>query len=249
MNIDLTGQTALVTGATRGIGKTIALALGKQGATIIGTATTDQGAGKISEFLAEVDIAGAGLVVDVASDVSIEKMASELKAKAITPSILVNNAGIARDNLLIRMKNDEWNDVIATNLSSIYKLSKIFIRDMMKAHYGRIINITSVVALSGNPGQTNYAAAKAGIIGFTKSLAREVGSRNITVNAVAPGFIETDMTEKLSEAQRKLLIDQIALGRLGNVQEIADVVVFLASRAAAYITGETINVNGGMYMA
>lgn len=249
MNIDFNGQTALITGASRGIGKAIALALGKQGATIIGTATTDQGAQNISKFLTEEGITGTGLIVDVSKNASIGQLADELKSKAIAPSILVNNAGIARDNLLIRMKDEEWNDVIDTNLSSIYKLCKMLLRDMMKARYGRIINITSVVALSGNPGQTNYAAAKAGIIGFTKSLAKEVGSRNITVNAVAPGFIETDMTVKLSEEQRKFLLDQIALGRLGNVKEIADVVVFLASQAAAYITGETINVNGGMYMA
>ena len=249
MNIDLTGQTALITGASRGIGKAIALALGKQGATIIGTATTDEGAGNIGKYLVAEGMSGTGLVVDVSRDASIAHLADELKAQAIAPAILVNNAGIARDNLLIRMKDEEWHDVISTNLDSVYKLCKLLLRDMMKARYGRIINITSVVALSGNPGQSNYAAAKAGIIGFTKSLAKEIGSRNITVNAVAPGFVETDMTGKLTEEQRKLLLDQIALGRLGNVAEVADVVVFLASQASAYITGETINVNGGMYMA
>ena len=249
MNIDLTGQTALITGASRGIGKAIALALGRQGATIIGTATTEEGAGNIGKYLIAEGITGTGLVVDVSRDASIAHLADELKAQAITPAILVNNAGIARDNLLIRMKDDEWQDVISTNLNSVYKLCKLLLRDMMKARYGRIINIASVVALSGNPGQTNYAAAKAGMIGFTKSLAKEIGSRNITVNAVAPGFVETDMTEKLTEVQRKSLLDQIALGRLGSASEVADVVVFLASQAGAYITGETINVNGGMYMA
>jgi len=249
MNTGFIGQCALITGASRGIGKAIALTLGKQGATIIGTATTGEGAGNISKFLADEKISGFGQVLDVTNDASIGQLADELKAKAIIPAILVNNAGIARDNLLIRMKDEEWHTVIATNLDSIYKLSRLVIRDMMKARYGRIINITSVVAMSGNPGQTNYAAAKAGIIGFTKSLAKEVGSRNITVNAVAPGFIQTDMTEKLTAEQRDYLLGQIALGRLGEVNEIADVVAFLASPAAGYITGETINVNGGMYMA
>jgi len=249
MNIDLTDQTALVTGASRGIGKAIATTLGKHGATVIGTATTENGAANINAYLAESSITGNGLVLDVASDDSIKWLADELKAKSQSPTILINNAGITRDNLLLRMKDDEWNDVINTNLNSIYKLCRLCLRDMMKARYGRIINITSVVALSGNPGQTNYAAAKAGIIGFTRSLAKEVGSRNITVNAVAPGFIETDMTNHLTDEQRDLLLGQIALGRLGNVDEIAAVVTFLASQAAGYITGETINVNGGMYMA
>ena len=249
MNPELTEQTALVTGASRGIGKAIATALGIQGATVIGTATTENGAANISSNLAEAGISGHGLVLDVASDESIGQLAETLKAKSLSPTILVNNAGITRDNLLIRMKDDEWDAVIDTNLNSIYKLSRLFLRGMMKERYGRIINITSVVALSGNPGQTNYAAAKAGIIGFTRSLAKEVGSRNITVNAVAPGFIETDMTNQMTDEQRNLLLNQIALGRLGNVDEIAAVVTFLATRAAGYITGETINVNGGMYMA
>lgn len=249
MSNELTGQTALVTGASRGIGKAIALALGLQGAGVIGTATTENGAANITSSLADRGINGSGMVLDVASDESIQHLAEELKAKAITPVILVNNAGITRDNLLLRMKDDEWQGVIDTDLTSVYKLSRLFIRDMMKARYGRIINITSVVALSGNPGQANYAAAKAGIIGFTRSLAKEVGSRNITVNAIAPGFIETDMTDNMPEEQRKFLLDQIALGRLGNVAEISAVAAFLASPAAAYITGETINVNGGMYMA
>ena len=249
MNPDLKEQTALVTGASRGIGKAIASALGAQGATVIGTATTENGAANIASDLAAAGISGHGLVLDVTSDESIAQMAETLKTKDLSPTILINNAGITQDNLLIRMKDDEWNAVIETNLNSIYKLSRLFLRDMMKARYGRIINITSVVALSGNPGQTNYAAAKAGIIGFTRSLAKEVGSRNITVNAVAPGFIETDMTNQLTHEQRDLLINQIALGRLGNVDEIAAVVTFLASQAAGYVTGETINVNGGMYMA
>lgn len=249
MNPDLTEQAALVTGASRGIGKAIAMALGGQGARVIGTATTENGAVNISNGLAEAGIDGCGMVLDVASDESIRQLEEALKAKNLSPTILINNAGITRDNLLIRMKDEEWNAVLDTNLNSVYKLSRLFLRAMMKARYGRIINITSVVALSGNPGQTNYAAAKAGIIGFTRSLAKEVGSRNITVNAVAPGFIETDMTGQLADEQRNLLLEQIALGRLGNADEIASVVTFLASRAAGYITGETINVNGGMYMA
>ena len=249
MNLDLSGHTALVTGASRGIGSAIAAALGKQGATILGTATTSNGADKISQSFATAGIQGKGLVLNVADTASIEILAEVLKSEPQTPSILVNNAGITRDNLLMRMKEDEWSDVITTNLSSVYRLSKLVLRDMMKARYGRIINITSVVALSGNPGQSNYAAAKAGIIGFTRSLAREVGSRGITVNAVAPGFIETDMTNELTEDQRQAMIGQIALGRLGHSTEVADVVAFLSSPAAAYITGEIININGGMYMA
>lgn len=249
MNIDLTGQTALVTGASRGIGRAIALALGKLGAMVVGTATTGNGAANITAYLDEQGINGNGMVLNVANDESIRTLADEFKTNSLSPTILINNAGITRDNLLLRMKDEEWNDVIDTDLNAIYKLCRLFLRDMMKVRYGRIINITSVVALSGNPGQTNYAAAKAGIIGFTRSLAKEVGSRNITVNAVAPGFIETDMTGNLSDEQRDMLLSQTALGRLGNVDEIAAVVTFLASRAAAYITGETINVNGGMYMA
>lgn len=249
MNSDLTSKTALVTGASRGIGKAIAAALGKQGATVVGTATTDNGAANIKTYLDEQGIRGYGMTLNVASDESIRNLADEFRALTLTPGILVNNAGITRDNLLLRMKDEEWQDVIDTDLNSVYKLCRLFLRDMMKARYGRIINITSVVALSGNPGQTNYAAAKAGIIGFTRSLANEVGSRNITVNAVAPGFVETDMTGNLSEEQRDMLLARTALGRLGTVDEIAAVVAFLASPAAGYITGETINVNGGMYMA
>lgn len=249
MNISLAGQTALVTGATRGIGKAIAQSLGGAGAYLIGTATTSDGAMKISTMFADMGIAGTACVLNVAEPDSIEELAGFLKREDKSPSILVNNAGITRDNLLMRMKDNEWSDVIDTNLNGIYRLCKLTLRGMMKARYGRIINITSVVALSGNPGQTNYAAAKAGIIGFTRSLAKEVGSRNITVNAVAPGFITTDMTEALTEEQRRIMLDQIALGRLGDAEEIASVVTFLASSGAGYITGETVNVNGGMYMA
>lgn len=246
---DLNNQTALVTGVSRGIGQAIALELGRCGATVLGTATSEAGAGAIGAELAANNIQGQGYVLNVADPDSIVRLGEQLQADGHTPSILINNAGITRDNLLMRMQDAEWDDVITTNLSSVYRLSKLCIRGMMKARTGRIINITSVVALSGNPGQSNYAAAKAGMIGFTRALAREVGSRGITVNAVAPGFIETDMTRELSEDQRQGLLGQIALGRLGQVQEIAAAVAFLASPAAAYITGETLNVNGGMYMA
>ncbi|MDZ7735967.1 MAG: 3-oxoacyl-ACP reductase FabG [Gammaproteobacteria bacterium] len=246
---DLNGQTAVVTGASRGIGKAIALELGQQGATVLGTATSDTGAESITAAFTEQAITGQGYTLDVSSPDSISRFADQLQADGHTPTILVNNAGITRDNLLMRMNDDEWLSVIDTNLNSVYRLSKLFIRGMMKARYGRIINITSVVGLSGNAGQSNYAAAKAGMIGFTKSLAREVGSRGITVNAVAPGFIETDMTSTLSEEQRQALLDQTALGRLGAVEEIAGAVAFLAGPHGGYITGETLNVNGGMYMA
>lgn len=246
---DLNGQIALVTGASRGIGQAIALELGRQGATVLGTATSDKGAAAISETLKSANVAGQGYVLDISSSESIEQFAGQLQAAGHQPAILVNNAGITRDNLLMRMSDDEWYSVIDTNLNSIYRLSKLFIRAMMKARHGRIINITSVVGLSGNAGQSNYAAAKAGMIGFTKALAREVGARGITVNAVAPGFIETDMTQGLSEEQRQALLNQIALGRLGAVEDIAAAVAFLAGPGGGYITGETLNVNGGMYMA
>jgi len=248
MNIDFNGQTALITGASRGIGKAIALALGKQGATIIGTATTDQGAQNISKFLTEEGITGTGLIVDVSKNASIGQLADELKSKAIAPSILVNNAGIARDNLLIRMKDEEWDGILDTNLTSVYRMSKACLRAMTKERFGRIVNITSVVGQTGNAGQTNYAAAKAGVIGFTKSLAKEIGSRNVTVNAVAPGFIDTDMTRALPDAHKQALLGAIPLGRLGAAEEVAHAVAFLCSEEAAYITGETLNVNGGMYM-
>lgn len=249
MNIELNQQIAVVTGASRGIGKAILHSLGKCGATVIGTATSDKGVKAIEDNLKKAGASGRGLVLNVADSGSVEQFANSLSNEGIVPTILVNNAGITRDNLMLRMKDDEWLDVINTNLNSIYRLCKVCLKGMMKARYGRIINITSVVALSGNPGQTNYSAAKAGIIGFTKSLAREIGSRNITVNAVAPGFISTDMTDALSEEQISTMLEQIALGRLGEAEEVANVVAFLASKQASYITGETININGGMYMA
>ena len=249
MSNKLENQIALVTGASRGIGKAIAIALGAEGAFVIGTATTEAGAQSIDESFSSNGFKGKGYVLNVADVGSVETFAQKLKNDGHSATILVNNAGITRDNLLMRMKEEEWDDVINTNLNSIYRLSKLCLRGMMKARQGRIINISSVVALSGNAGQSNYAATKAGILGFTRALAKEVGSRNITVNAVAPGFIETDMTDSLTEEQQLTLAAQIALGRLGKVEEVAAVVVFLASPAAAYISGETINVNGGMYMA
>ena len=248
MKIDLHGQTALVTGASRGIGRAIAAGLGLGGATIIGTATTEEGARRLETELREQGIAATGAVLDVADPASVDSLSRLLDEAALVPTILVNNAGITRDNLMLRMKDEDWDAVINTDLTSVYRLTKLCLRSMMKARYGRIINITSVVALSGNAGQTNYAAAKAGVIGFTRSLAREVGSRGITVNAVAPGFIITDMTGGLDEEQKTAMLQQIALGHLGEPEEVANTVVFLASSAAAYISGETINVNGGMYM-
>lgn len=245
----LEGQTALVTGASRGIGQAIAITLGQAGAKVIGTATGASGVEAITQAFAGAGIDGQATVLDASSQASVDALGKFLDDAGLQPTILVNNAGITRDNLLLRMKDEEWEQVIDTNLGSVFRLSRLCLKPMMKARHGRIINITSVVGLSGNPGQANYAAAKAGMIGFTKALAREVGSRGITVNAVAPGFITTDMTAGLSEAQRTQLVSQIAVGRLGTPQEIADVVLFLASPAAAYITGETINVNGGMYMA
>ena len=244
----LTGQIALVTGSSRGIGKAIAHALGNQGATVIGTATSEAGAKNISAALESAGINGIGLVLNVAEEGSITECMKQITADYGQPDILVNNAGITRDNLLMMMKDEQWNDIINTNLSSVFRMCKAVIRPMMKKRNGRIINISSVVGATGNPGQTNYAASKAGLIGFTKSLAREIGSRNITVNTVAPGFIDTDMTRELSEEQKTNMIGQIPLGRLGNPDEIASAVVFLASPGAAYITGETIHVNGGMYM-
>lgn len=242
------GEVALVSGASRGIGQAIALSLGSSGATIIGTATSEKGAENISAYLQENNIKGQGMVLNVTEQSSIDELLKKMTEKYSMPSILINNAGITRDNLLVRMKDDEWDAVIQTNLTSIFKLSKACIRAMMKARQGRIISIASVVGLTGNAGQTNYAAAKAGIFGFTKSLAREVGSRGITVNAVAPGFIDTDMTRALSDVAKQALLKQIPLNRLGQVDEIASAVNFLASKNASYITGETINVNGGMYM-
>ena len=242
-------QVALVTGASRGIGKAILHALGEEGFTVIGTATSQVGVNAIQEELNIAGHAGKALILDVTQDESIKSLLDKIKEEFNAPIILVNNAGIAKDNLLMRMKNNEWNDVINTNLSSMYRLSKACLRDMIKAKKGRIVNISSVVGSSGNAGQTNYAAAKAGILGFTKSLAQEVGSRGITVNAISPGFIETDMTDELNEEQQNALLSKIPLGRMGNVKDIAGAVKFLVSENAGYITGETIHINGGLYMA
>ena len=242
-------RIALVTGASRGIGQAIAEALGKNGCTVIGTATTENGADAISAHLQELGISGEGMRLDVTDPESVDAVIKAIVEAYATPAILVNNAGITRDNLLMRMKEEEWQTIIDTNLTSVYRVSKACLRGMMKARFGRIISIASVVGASGNAGQTNYSAAKAGIFGFSKSLAREVGSRGITVNAVAPGFIDTDMTRDLPDEQRKALLDTIPLGRLGSPQEIAAVVAFLASEPAGYVTGETLHVNGGMYMA
>ena len=246
--MNLEGEVALVTGATRGIGQAIALALGNAGATVIGTATSDKGADSISAHLKIAGITGEGRMLDVNDVDAVTDLLADISKQYSATSILVNNAGITRDNLLMRMKEDEWNSVIGTNLSSIYRLSKGVLRGMMKLKKGRIISIASVVGSMGNAGQTNYAAAKAGIIGFSKSLGREVGSRGITVNAVAPGFIDTDMTKALGDDQRASLIQPVPLNRLGSVDDIAQAVLFLASPAASYITGETIHVNGGMHM-
>jgi 3-oxoacyl-[acyl-carrier protein] reductase len=244
----LKGQIALVTGASRGIGQAIALELGRQGAQVIGTATSNDGAEKISQYLGDNNLAGRGIVLDVNNTDSIAAAFSELEKSSATPTILVNNAGITRDNLLLRMTEEEWDAILDTNLKSVYRMTKACLRAMTKARWGRIISISSVVGAMGNAGQANYAAAKAGLIGFTKALAREVGSRNITVNAVAPGFIDTDMTRALPDAQREALLKQIPLGRLGRAEEIAQAVAFLASPQAGYITGTTLHVNGGMYM-
>ena len=245
----LENQVALVTGATRGIGKAIALELGRQGATVVGTATSEKGAEQIGAMLAEAGIKGRGLCLNVTDAAACEAAVSQIESEVGVVSILVNNAGITRDNIALRMKDDEWDAVIDTNLKAVFRMSKLVMRGMMKVRQGRIINITSVVGSSGNVGQANYAAAKAGVAGMTRALARELGSRNITVNCVAPGFIATDMTEELPEAQRNQLLSQIALGRLGSAEEIAAAVAFLASPAASYVTGSTLHVNGGMYMA
>ncbi len=243
----LNGEIALVTGASRGIGAAIAERLARDGARVIGTATTEAGAARIGESLA--GFGGRGAVLDVGSQASIDALIADIEAREGPVGILCNNAGITRDMLLLRMKSDDWDAVMQTNLASVYRLSKAVLRGMMKARKGRIINISSVVGATGNAGQANYAAAKAGMIGFTKSLAREVGSRGITVNAIAPGFIDTDMTKGLDEAQRAALYTQIPLGRLGQPADIAAAAAFLAGAEAAYITGETMHVNGGMYMA
>lgn len=241
-------KIALVTGASRGIGQAIAQKLGQQGAIVVGTATTENGAKVISQYLSNTGYRGTGIVLDVNDAEQINNAIGIVRSQFGDINILVNNAGITRDNLLIRMKDEEWDDILETNLKSAFRLSRVVLRAMMKARYGRIINISSVVGSIGNIGQTNYAAAKAGIFGFSKSLAREVGSRNITVNCIAPGFIDTDMTRALSDEQQQSLVGHVPLGRLGTPEEVASAVTFLASSEAGYITGSTLHVNGGMYM-
>jgi 3-oxoacyl-[acyl-carrier protein] reductase len=242
------GRIALVTGASRGIGHAIGIALARAGASVIGTATREEGADRFAASLAAEGLSGAGMVLDVNVARGVESVLEAIQKSHGDVAILVNNAGITRDNLLLRMKEDEWDDIMSTNLKSVYRLSKAVVRGMMKARFGRIINITSVIGAMGNAGQTNYAAAKAGVTGFTKALAREVGSRNITVNCVAPGFIDTDMTRAMTEQQRSALREQIPLTRLGHVDDVAHAVLFLASDGASYITGCTLHVNGGMHM-
>jgi 3-oxoacyl-[acyl-carrier protein] reductase len=249
MSKSLEGQIALVTGASHGIGRAIALQLGAMGATVIGTATSEAGAADISAGLSAAGVKGAGRVLDVTDAAACEALVSAIEKEFGAIGILVNNAGITRDNLAMRMKEEEWSDVISTNLDAVYRMSKLVMRGMMKARSGRIISITSVVGSAGNPGQANYAAAKAGVAGMSRALARELGSRGITVNCVAPGFIDTDMTKALPDSAREGLQGQIALGRLGQPEEIAAAVGFLASPAASYVTGTTLHVNGGMYMA
>ncbi|MEX1669300.1 3-oxoacyl-ACP reductase FabG [Zhongshania guokunii] len=245
----MTAKVALVTGASRGIGQAIAIAIGNMGYQVIGTATTDGGADAITENFKASGISGVGMMMNVSNTESVDATLKAITEQFGAPAVLVNNAGITKDNLMLRMKDDEWYDVIDTNLNSLYRLSKACLRGMTKARWGRIINISSVVGAMGNAGQTNYAAAKAGMDGFTRALAREIGSRGITVNGVAPGFIDTDMTKKLGDEQRDALKTQIPLQRLGSPEEIAGVVAFLVSDVAGYVTGETIHVNGGMYMA
>ena len=244
----LANELAFVTGATRGIGRAIALELGRRGARVIGTATSEAGATAISDYLGMAGVQGHGITLNVADAAAVEACFKSTEATAGTPSILVNNAGVTRDGLLLRMSADDWQTVLETDLTAVYRTCKAVMRGMMKARRGRIINIASVVGVMGNAGQTNYSAAKAGMIGFSKSLAREVGSRGITVNVVAPGFIVTDMTEALGETQKAALLGQVPLGRLGAPEDIAHAVAFLAGPEAAYITGETLHVNGGMYM-
>ena len=239
----------MVTGASRGIGQAIALQLGKDGFTVIGTSTTQSGAASITEYLGDAGIGGEGMVLNVTSSVSVTAVIKTISEKYAAPLVLVNNAGITKDNILMRMKEDEWNDVVNTNLSSIFRLSKSCVRGMTKAKWGRIISISSVVGAMGNAGQSNYAATKAGMEGFSRSLAKELGSRNITINCVAPGFIDTDMTKELSEDNKNMMLAKIPLSRLGEPEEVAAVVAFLAGDGGAYVTGETIHVNGGMYMS
>ena len=244
----LNGQIALVTGASRGIGKAIALELGKHGAVVVGTATTPEGAEKIGAYLEQAGVKGAGVVLEVREAAQVDAVLDAVEKDFGVPTILVNNAGITRDNLAMRMKDEEWDAVIDTNLKSVFRLCKAVMRGMMKARQGRIINVTSVVGHAGNPGQANYCAAKAGVAGMSRSLARELGSRNITINCVAPGFIDTDMTRVLEEGQRQALVANVPLGRFGQPEDVAAAVVFLASPGAAYVTGTTLHVNGGMYM-
>ena len=244
----LAGKVALVTGASRGIGQATAVALGKAGATVAGTSTSDAGAAAISAYLAAEGIKGVGFKLDVNDPAVMEQVLGDIESQFGAVAILVNNAGITRDNLLLRMKDSEWDEIMDTDLKSVFRMSKLVIRPMMKARFGRIINITSVVGSMGNPGQANYAAAKAGIAGFSKSLARELGSRNITVNCVAPGFIDTDMTRGLPQEAKTALLAHVPLARFGHPHEVAAAVVFLASEGAAYVTGSTLHVNGGMHM-
>lgn len=247
--MSIEGKVALVTGATRGIGKTVAEELGRQGAVVVGTATSEAGASAISEYLAAANIAGAGMVLNVADAESVDSVIKQVQEQFGAVAVLVNNAGITRDNIMLRMKDDEWDGVLETNLTSVYRVAKGCLRGMTKARWGRIINISSVVASMGNAGQANYAAAKAGMEGFSRALAQEIASRNITVNCVAPGFIDTDMTSGLPEEHKAALTSRIPMSRLGQPEEIAAVVGFLASQGGGYVTGETIHVNGGMYMS
>ncbi len=247
--INLDGQVTLITGASRGIGRSIAESLGKAGATVIGTATSENGAAAISAYFKEAGIDGVGKMLNVTEADSIASVLKEITTEFGAITILVNNAGITRDNLMLRMKEEEWSDIMATNLTSVFRLSKACLKGMMKARHGRIISISSVVGATGNAGQANYAAAKAGVVGFSKSLAQEIGSRGITVNVVAPGFIDTDMTRDLPEEQRNKLMSNIPLGKLGEAEDIANAVLFLASDMGSYISGETLHVNGGMYMS
>ena len=244
----MNGKIALVTGATRGIGRAIAVALGKRGATVVGTATTEAGASAITNYLGEKAIKGKGIMLDVTDPAALEQAMAAIQGEFGDIAILVNNAGITRDTLLLRMKDEDWDAVIDTNLKSSFRLCRAVLRAMMKARFGRIVNIGSIVGSSGNPGQVNYVAAKAGLVGLTKSLAQEVGSRGITVNCVAPGFIDTDMTKALTEDQKSKLLDHIPLGRMGRPEDIAEAVAYLASDEAGYVTGSTLHVNGGMYM-